>query len=116
MQAPGGGVAGGNTMQGRLQSLISPLRLPVGLGMVSRRTVAPIPWQKARQTPEVNWGPRSETMFWGIPWHMVNQQVRRFSRGWEFGQGNEMHHLGEPVNHGQDGVVAPGGGKAGDKI
>ena len=29
--------------------------------------MAPMPWQKAFQTPEVNWGPRSETMFWGIP-------------------------------------------------
>ena len=36
VQAPGGGVAGGDTMQGRLQSLVSPFRLPVGLGMVSR--------------------------------------------------------------------------------
>ena len=26
-----------------------------------------MPQQKSRHTPEVNWGPRSETMFWGIP-------------------------------------------------
>ena len=82
-----------------------------------RLTVAPIHRQKARQTPEVNWGPRSETMFWGIPCNrMVDQQIRRLSRGRELGQGDEMHHLREPVDHGHDGVVAPGGGETGDKI
>ena len=47
---------------------------------------------------------------------MVGQQIHRLSRGWELGQGNEMHHLREPVDHGHDGVVAPGGGETGDKI
>ena len=50
------------------------------------------------------------------PDHVFDQQVRRLSRGREFGQGDEVHHLGEPVDQGQDGVVAPGGGKASDKV
>ena len=50
------------------------------------------------------------------PDHVLHQQVRHFSRGREFGQGDEVHHLREPIDHGQDGVVAPGGGKASDEV
>ena len=50
------------------------------------------------------------------PDHVLDQQVRRLSRGKEFGQGDEVHHLREPVDQGQDGVVAPGGRKASDQI
>ena len=58
-------------------------------------------------------------MFWGDtmePDHMGDEQVHRFSRGREFRQGDEVNHLREPVDHGQNGVVALGGREAGDKV
>ena len=50
------------------------------------------------------------------PIHMGYKQVCRFSRGREFRQGDEMDHLKESVDHGQDGVVALGGRETGDKV
>ena len=47
---------------------------------------------------------------------MGNEEVRRFSRGWEFREGGEVNHLGEPVDHGQDGGVALGRRKARDEV
>ena len=42
-----------------------------------RLAVAPMPRQKARHTPDVNWGPRSETMFWGIPCNRITWVTSR---------------------------------------
>ena len=50
------------------------------------------------------------------PDHMGDEQVRRFSRGQELRQGNEVNHLREMVDHGQNGVVALGGREAGDRV
>ena len=50
------------------------------------------------------------------PDHIGDEQVCRFSRGREFQQGDKVDHLREPVNHGQDGVVALGGRETGDEF
>ena len=50
------------------------------------------------------------------PDHMRNQEIRGFSRGREFGKGGKVNHLGEPVDHGQDGGVALGRGEARDEV
>ena len=58
-------------------------------------------------------------MFWGIPCNRttwVTSRSASFSRGREFRQGDEMDHLRESVDHGQDGVVALGGRETGDKV
>ena len=43
-------------------------------------------------------------------------KVHRFSRGWELRQGDEVDHLREPIDHGQDGVVALGSRETGDEV
>ena len=50
------------------------------------------------------------------PDHMGGEEVRRFGRRRELGEGYKMDHLREPVDHGQDGVVALGDRETGDKI
>ena len=47
------------------------------------------------------------------PDHMGDKQVRHFSRGREFRQGDKVNHLREPV---KDGVVALGGRETGDEV
>ena len=119
--APGGGVAGGHASQRSLQRLISPLHLSVGLGMVPRG--------------QTNLGPNSTTE--GLPDpgrelgstvgddvqgdamksnHMGHEEVRGLSCGREFREGGEVNHLGEPIDHGQDGGVALGRGETRNEI
>lgn len=47
--------------------MVGPLGLSVGLGMVARGQTHQGIEQKARQTRNVSWVPRSETMSWCIP-------------------------------------------------
>ena len=56
-------------------------------------------------------------MSWGIPPdHLGDDKVRRLSRGQEFREGGEVNHLGETVDHGQDGVVALGRRETCDEV
>ena len=50
------------------------------------------------------------------PDHMENKKVCGFRRGREFGEGGEVNHLREPVDHGQDGGVALGRRQARDEV
>ena len=50
------------------------------------------------------------------PDHMRNQEIRCVGRGREFGKGGKVNHLGEPVDHGQDGCVALGHGETRDEV
>lgn len=66
LTAPSRGILGTNTAKGILKVLVGPLRLSISLRMeTSGKTSA---WQKAYQTWEVNWGPRSQTMSMGMLW------------------------------------------------
>ena len=50
------------------------------------------------------------------PDHLGDEEVRRFGRRREFGEGNKVDHLREPVDHGQDDGVALRVGETGNKI
>ena len=47
---------------------------------------------------------------------MGGEEVRRFSRGRELRQGDEVDNLREPVDHSQDGVVALGSRETSDEV
>ena len=119
--APGGGVVGGHAPQHSLQSLVSPLRLPVSLGMVSRR--------------QTNRGPNSVTE--GLLYlrrelgttvgdyihgntmesdHVGHKEVRGLSRRREFREGGKVNHFRELVDDGQDGGIALGRWKSRYKV
>ena len=48
--------------------------------------------------------------------HMGHKEIRSLGRGREFGKGGKMNHLGEPVDHGQDGSVALGHRETCDEV
>ena len=50
------------------------------------------------------------------PDHLGDEEVHRFGHRREFGEGNEVDHLREPVNHGQDGIVVLRVGETGYKV
>ena len=50
------------------------------------------------------------------PDHLGDEEVRHFGRRREFGEGNEVDHFREPVDHGQDGIVALRVGETGHKV
>ena len=111
--ASGGGVTGGYAPQRSLQSLISPLRLPVGLGVVPRGQTNCGPNPATEGLPDLGreLGPTVRDNVHGDamkPDHVGHEEVRGLSRGREFREGGEVNHLGEPIDHGQDGGVALG--------
>ena len=114
-------VAGGHTPQRSLQSLVCPLHLPVGLGEVPRGQTNRGPNPAAEGLPDLGRELGStvgddvdgNTM---EPDHVGHKEVRSLSRGREFREGGEVNHLGESVDHGQDGGIALGRGKACNEV
>ena len=121
MLAPGSGVTGSHATQCSLQRLISPLRLPIGLGMVpgGQTDHGPNPATEGLPHPRRELGSTVGDNVQGNtmkPDHMGNEKVRGFRCGREFREGGEINHLREPVDHGQDGCVALGRRKARDEV
>ena len=119
--APGGRVAGGHASQRSLQRLVGPLRLPVGLRVIPRGQTdrGPNPATKGLPYPRRELGPTVRDNVLGYPVqsdHLGDEEVRSLGRGREFREGSEVNHLGESVDHGQDGGVALGRREAGDEI
>ena len=102
MLAPGGRVTGGHAPQSSLQRLISPLRLPLGLGVVpgGQTDRGLNPATKGLPHPRRELGPTVQDNVLGNtvkPEHVGKEKVRRLHRGREFREGSEVHHLGKPV-------------------
>ena len=119
--APGGRVTGSHASQSSLQRLVRPLRLPVGLGVVPRGQTdrGPNPATKGLPHPRRELGPTVRDNVLGNtvkPDHLGDKKGRRLSRGREFREGGEVNHLGETVDHGQDGVVALGHRETCDEV
>ena len=96
--APGGRVAGGHASQHSLQCLVSPLHLPVGLGVVPRGQTGCGPNPATKGLPhlgcELGSTVRDNVLGDTVkPDHLGDEEVCSFSRGRESREGGEVYYL-----------------------
>ncbi len=90
---------------------------PLVWGVKTQKTNSqspPVVDRNSLQNLDTNWGPLSETTSAGRPWSkdVINYRSRCLLGWGQFGQGNKMGRLREPVHYGKTTVLPREGGRA----